>query len=87
MRRRLATIAKVRGEKRERRQLSSDLKKWLTLGTQRAALAEAAEQRGQTWEAQALAQGLKIDRESVAVHAECGAYIASHNLRRGHTPW
>lgn len=87
MRRRLATIARVRGHKRERRQLASDLQKWLALGTQRAGLAEAAEQRGQSWEAQARAQGLAIDHESVAVHAECGSYIASHHLRRGNTPW
>ena len=87
VRRRRAAISFTRYFKRERRQLARDLQEWQALGARQTALVEAADGRGEAWEAQAQAQGVEFDAASVALHEQCAAYIAQHGVRRGRPPW
>jgi hypothetical protein len=79
--------AALRRKRHLRAELTHDLVQWLQLGDQRRALAVAAEQHGDDWEAQARAQNLPIDRRGLALHERCSAYIAKYSLKRGHSPW
>ena len=72
---------------RARRQLRADLQSWLEVGQKRAALAQAAADRGEDWETQARNQGFEIDTSGVELHNQCAECIATHSLRRGRAPW
>lgn len=69
------------------KELDSDLKEWRQLCAQRQQLAKAASERGQSWEEQAAAQKLEIDKRGFARHQKCMDYIQKKNLQRGVSPW
>lgn len=91
-----ATIAKKHRDRRRvrmrtRRQnveeLESDLKEWHAMVSQRRALADAAAERGDSWEAQAAAEALPVDARASKLHRACAALIAEHDVRRGFPVW
>jgi hypothetical protein len=71
----------------QRGTLDSDLQEWVELTFQRKMLASAAEANDQSWEEQALAQKLPVDKAGHARHMQCTEFIATHGLRRGVCPW
>ena len=67
--------------------LDADLEEWVNLTFQRQKLASAGETNSQTWEAQALAQKLPVDKAGYLRHMQCAEFISSNGLRRGVCPW
>lgn len=71
----------------ERAQLQEELERWLTLGRQRRALFDKLEAEGADWEAQALAQGLKVDSAGLALHLAAGKLIRERGFQKGVPAW
>ena len=85
--RRRAYARKRLKQQRKQKQLAQDLAAWQDLAARRRALAQAAAERGESWESQAAAQGLPIDEQAFALHRRCAALIADQGLRRGVPAW
>ena len=79
----LLSVTKTAASARQRRRLQHDLQSWRALVRERRALAEAS--AGLTWEEQAAAERLPVDRDGLALHRACGRLIAKRGLRRGET--
>ena len=80
-------VVPLRGHAGAARALDADLAEWTALCAERRELADAAEARGLSWEAQAEAQGLPMDEAALRLHQRCARLITRAALRPGVPPW
>ena len=69
----LLSVTKTAASARQRRRLQHDLQSWRALVRERRALAEAS--AGLTWEEQAAAQRLPVDRDGLALGRALGLIV------------